>query len=180
MNTSNLHNSSLSIIILCIIFLYLSIITESGSSPAVPSRIQKTDTVQSISDKNVLNTNNLQSMVEQHQKNMEKSMKANVLQNKGKDKDKNMNIKLNEQHKDSTVDTDTSSTSIITPQKQPQAQSQSTNLDTDSYDPTLPLYKRQKLTLIGYASDDGPARHLKSFSKRYNLDLHLIGVGKPW
>ena len=43
-----------------------------------------------------------------------------------------------------------------------------------------PLHKRQKLTLIGYASDDGPARHLVAFSKRYNLDLHLIGVGKPW
>ena len=45
---------------------------------------------------------------------------------------------------------------------------------------TLPLHKRQKLTLIGYASDDGSARHLKSFCKRYNLDLHLIGVGEPW
>ena len=64
---------------------------------------------------------------------------------------------------------------------------QRTNIDKEndkkskSMSPTeLPLYKRQKLTLIGYASDDGPARHLKSFSKRYGLDLHLIGVGEPW
>eukprot|EP01084_Bolivina_argentea_P214604 364323_1 len=38
----------------------------------------------------------------------------------------------------------------------------------------------QKLTVIGYASDGSPARHLISFSKRYNLDFHLIGVNKPW
>eukprot|EP01084_Bolivina_argentea_P214602 364321_1 len=39
---------------------------------------------------------------------------------------------------------------------------------------------KQKLTLIGYGSEYGPARHLISFSKRYNLDFHLIGVNKPW
>lgn len=38
----------------------------------------------------------------------------------------------------------------------------------------------QALTVIAYASSAGPARHLVSFSKRFGLDLHLIGVGRPW
>jgi len=41
-------------------------------------------------------------------------------------------------------------------------------------------HKHQKLTVIGYASDAAPAHHLVSFAQRYQLDLHLIGVNKPW
>jgi len=39
---------------------------------------------------------------------------------------------------------------------------------------------KQKLTVIAYASDGHPARHLVSFANRFDLDFHLIGVNKPW
>ena len=149
MNTKNLNNSSLSIIILCII-LFLSICIES--------QIQKTDIISSsLADKNILNANKLQSMQPLVQR---KQNKNTINQNN-----------------------DSIQPSSNVPQQKP-IQSL-TNIDNahsdiDPYDPSLPLHQRQKLTLIGYASDDGPARHLKSFSKRYDLDLHLIGVGKPW
>ena len=41
-------------------------------------------------------------------------------------------------------------------------------------------HKNQRLTLIAYASHEGPARHLMHFAKQYGLELHLIGVNKPW
>ena len=38
----------------------------------------------------------------------------------------------------------------------------------------------QKLTVIAYASDSRPARHLVSFAERFSVDLHLIGVDRAW
>eukprot|EP01083_Nonionella_stella_P005164 14992_1 len=46
--------------------------------------------------------------------------------------------------------------------------------------PNPPQKHGHTLTLIGYASDPKPARHLQSFSKTYNLDFHLIGTDRPW
>ena len=38
----------------------------------------------------------------------------------------------------------------------------------------------QKLTVIAYASNAQPARHLVTFADRFGLDFHLIGVDRPW
>eukprot|EP00485_Elphidium_margaritaceum_P004592 CAMPEP_0202708946 /NCGR_PEP_ID=MMETSP1385-20130828/21098_1 /ASSEMBLY_ACC=CAM_ASM_000861 /TAXON_ID=933848 /ORGANISM="Elphidium margaritaceum" /LENGTH=641 /DNA_ID=CAMNT_0049368073 /DNA_START=63 /DNA_END=1988 /DNA_ORIENTATION=- len=78
-------------------------------------------------------------------------------------------------------------------QTQPESQSQSsqpqsqapetttTTTTTTTTSTTTPApHTNQKLTIISYATDAGPARHLRSFSEHYKLDLHLIGVDQPW